>query len=114
MFIRIVLDKKETKKVLFGLGATLTKLVEEMKNRYTVYLDNPNLMLATFFDPRYKHWPFKKEPSHSVRSQDAVEKLVVDRYLEHEKDKLLYEEQKKEEQKMEEQKKEEHKNEEKN
>ena len=51
MFIRIVLDKKETKKVLFGLGATLTKLVEEMKNRYSLSrqpkFDASNFLLST-------------------------------------------------------------------
>ena len=77
---------KDTRKVLKGLGGTINKVVEGMNNRYAVYLHNPNLMLATFFDPRYKHCPFKKEPYNL----DAVEKLVVERYLEHEKEKKLY------------------------
>ena len=77
-------DNTETKKVLRGLGGTVTKVVEEMDNRYGVYLHNPNLMLATYFDPRYKHCPFKKEP-YNPDAVEKLEKLIVERYLEHEK-----------------------------
>ena len=83
--VKTTLEHKDTKKMLFGVVGTLNKLLEEMNCRYAVYLDNPNLILATFFDPRYKHWPFRNQ-------LDTVEKLVVERFLEHEKDKKMFEE----------------------
>ena len=82
------------KKVLRGLGGTVTKVVEEMENRYGVYLHNHNLMIATYLDPRYKHTLFRKHPYNSD-GVERLEKLIVDKYLEHEKEKKIHDEEEK-------------------
>ena len=95
--IRTTLSSKEIQKCLGGIGGTITKLLLEMKARYAIYLDNPNLILATFLDPRYKDHLFKKEASDSPRAPEKVDKLVMERYFKHEKAKSEYEAKKKEE-----------------
>ena len=88
------MDNPDTKKVLRGLGGTVTKLVEEMETRYGVYLHNHNLMIATYLDPRYKHTLFRKHPYNSD-GVERLEKLIVDKCLEHEKEKKIHDEEEK-------------------
>ena len=52
MILKAALSSQETKITLKGLGQTVTKLLEQMKTRYEPYLENPNLLLATYLDPR--------------------------------------------------------------
>ena len=95
LLVKMSLSDKDTRAYLKNLGKTLTKLNEEMADRYQVYLDNPNLMMATFMDPRYKHWLFKDEPADSNMSLSTVEKHVTESYFKHEHEKKQYDEMKK-------------------
>ena len=84
-------ENPETKRVLKGLGGTINKLADEMDTRYGVYVHNPDLMIATYLDPRYKHTLFRKHPYNSD-GVEKVEKLIVNKYLEHEKAKKNHDE----------------------
>ena len=99
MTLKDALSSQQTKVALKGLGQTVTKLLEQMKTRYEPYLENPNLLLATYLDPRWKHLPFKKVPDPSVMSASlsSVEDLIIERFLKHEKEQQVYEEQKRKE-----------------
>ena len=96
MSLKATLSRQQTKTTLKGLGQTVTKLQDQMTTRYEPYLENPNLLLATYMDPRWKHVPFKIEPDTSIMSVSlsSVEELIIERFLKHEKEQQLYEEQK--------------------
>ena len=105
MALKATLSRQDTKNTLHGIGQTVTKLLTQMTTRYQAYLDNPNLMLATYMDPRWKHVPFKKEPADSKILLSTVEDLIIERFLKHEKEQQMYEEQKLKEKEEEEAKK---------
>ena len=52
MALKATLSRQDTKNMLHGIGQTVTKLQTQMTTRYQAYLDNPNLMIATYVDPR--------------------------------------------------------------
>ena len=97
MALKATLSRQDTKNALHGIITTLTKLQAQMTTRYQAYLDNPNLMVATYVDPRWKHVPFHKEPANSKMSLSTVEDLIIERFLKHEKEQQMYEEQKRKE-----------------
>ena len=102
MALKATLSRPETKDMLFGIGATLTKLQAQMTTRFQPYLDNPNLMVSTYVDPRWKGVPFRKESADSTMSLSAVEEVIIERYMKHEKELQMYEEQKRKEEEEEE------------
>ena len=102
MLLKATLSSPETKDMLVGIGQTVTKLQAQMTTRYQPYLDNPNLMVSTYVDPRWKGVPFKKERADCKMSLSAVEELIIERYLKHEKEQQMYDEQKRKEKEEEE------------
>ena len=64
-----------------GLGATLVALSEELNKRYQKYLDDPNNIIATFLDPRYKQFVFKDEAIGSLRHIEEIEKMIINEAL---------------------------------
>ena len=99
MILKSTLSSQQTKVTLTGLGKTVNTLLEQMKTRYEPYLENQNLLLATYLDPRWKNPPFKKDPDTAIMSTSlsSVEDLVIQRFLIHEKEQQVYEEQKRKE-----------------
>ena len=67
------LESRDAKKIHKGVGATVNQLLGEINSRYKVYLENPNLLLATFLDPRFKHFPLK-----TITSTEKVEEFVLE------------------------------------
>ena len=66
-----------TKHNLRGLGATLAILSEDLTKRFQKYLDDTNLINATFLDPRFKHYLFKNEPKESLRDIEEIEERLL-------------------------------------
>ena len=102
MALKATLAIPEIKNMLVGIQQTVKKLQEQMKTRYQPYLDNPDLMVSTYVDPRWKGVPFKNETVGSKMSLIAVEELVIERYFKHQKEQKMYEEQKRKEKEEEE------------
>ena len=69
---------------LTGLSTTLAQLETSLNTRYSPYLNNENCILATYLDPKFKHIAFKDEDSHPIRGKDAVEELVIEKYMQYE------------------------------
>ena len=52
--IQTLLVQAEKSPLFLGLGTTLNKCQESANERFQKYLNDKNLILATFLDPRYK------------------------------------------------------------
>ena len=75
---------KKTVAKLTGLSTTLAQLEASFDTRYNGYLNNENCILATYLDPKFKHIAFKDEDSHSIRGKDAIEELIIEKYMQYE------------------------------
>ena len=62
--------------MFLGLGTTLNKCQKSANERFLKYLNDKNLLLATFLDPRYKDKFFPNEEADSYR--ENVIKCLVD------------------------------------
>ena len=83
-----------TKLKLTGLGTTLDSLEESFKTRLGKYLENENCILATYLDPKFKLTAFKDEDPHSIRGKEAIQLLVIEKYILYESNKKQYEDEK--------------------
>ena len=83
-----------TKLNLTGLGTTLDSLEKSFKTRLGKYLENENCILATYLDPKFKFSAFKDEDPQSIRGKEAIQLLVIEKYIQYESDKKQYEDEK--------------------
>ena len=84
------------KLTLTGIGTTLTSFKKSFSTRLDPYLDNENCILATYLDPKFKLTAFKDEDPHSNRGKEAIQLLVIEKYIQYENNKKKYEDEKKE------------------
>ncbi|CAL4071540.1 unnamed protein product, partial [Meganyctiphanes norvegica] len=82
--LKLYVTNSFTKGKLSGLGTTLDALSKSLDTRLEIYLQNPNCILGTFFDPRYKYEAFKNESNGSARSPESIELLVIEKYIKYE------------------------------
>ena len=77
---------------LSGLGTILDELKSVMETRYDTYMENPNCILATYLDPRYRNKPFKNEGPESSRNMNSIEKTVIEEFVKYDNERLRREE----------------------
>ena len=63
--IKTMLDQAEKSPLFLGLGTTLKECKKSANKRFEKYLNDKNLILATFLDPRYKNNFFPNEDADS-------------------------------------------------
>ena len=74
------LDKAQPQNLFNGLKGVRDALRKHMKTYFECYLNNMNLILATFLDPRYKLNFFKHEPEDSKFHLKSISHSLVDAY----------------------------------
>ena len=77
---------------LSGLGTILDELKTVMETRYDTYMENPNCILATYFDPKYKNIFFKNEGPESSRNINSIEKSVIEEFVKYDNERIRREE----------------------
>lgn len=65
-FLMLYITKASTNAQFSGLGSMLTSLKASANARFSKYLSNSNIILATFLDPRYKGNLFLKRQWWSI------------------------------------------------
>ena len=62
-----------------GLGSTLSAIETSMNKRFNQFLENDNLILSTFLDPRYKSSLFSK--SDPLMSTKNIKEMLVQAHI---------------------------------
>ena len=61
-----MLVQAEKSPLFLGLGTTLNECQKSANERFQKYLNDKNLILATFLDPRYKYKFFPRKEAVNV------------------------------------------------
>src|SRR5678815_1671884 len=75
--ICIFFEKSRKKELFEGLGSTVSAWKNSVKNRFSIYFTDKNLVLATYLDPRFKI-TFLEDDYNNIKVEDILKQWMCE------------------------------------